>query len=282
MHLPSAPAFNFNYPSYKRLELMLGRIDAIAALTELLIKKLLSDASQSGGIESYLPQLAREYRLNLTHVDTELLPLRSTQLQIVSVHQVFAEFLTAFKREHPLSSSWEARREGETPTEHVWRHVIGKRSVVEEAEIELKLCEYYRSARNRFLHTANPKQPKLENLRDVVKRHPALKRLDGPSAYQQVKFDDIIIFSRSALGVSRTLCENSLPTDSQIIGMVEALDGKPAPAGMAAVRLKDYRKFKNNFPRLYQALENLLHALYGVERAKSERIAKELASRLLA
>ena len=273
---------SFRYPSARRLELMLGRIDAIAAFSELSIRKFLSAAACAGGPGQYLRSLSTEYHINVTHVDPNLLPLRITQLQIVSIHQVFEDFLDAFKGEHPLSFSWSARKQEETKLDHLWANVVGSGAVTSETQGELVLVEYYRFARNRFLHGSTKKQPKLTDLHEIVRQHPALRKCSGPNGYDGLNFEDVVIFARSVLGVAQALCRNSIPTEAQVVAMVRALDGKDAAPGLPAVRLKEYRKFRHNAKRLHGKLSTLLHSLYGIQPGSSPAVIAELASGLLA
>jgi hypothetical protein len=260
---------------------MLGRIDAIAAFSEISVRELRANVTDSD-LSKHLRALAARHRINITHVDLELLPLRSTQLQVVSVHQVFMKFLVTFKQEHPLGSSWEPRVAQEPMVKYVWKHTVGTNSVGTEEKIELELAEYYRYARNRFVHDTLMKQPKLEKLKAAVKTHTALRKLDGPNPYRSLRFDDIVIFARSVLGVASTLCRNSMPTETEVISMVRRLDGLPMPAGMPSVKLRNYRKFKNNQLRLHQKLATLLRSLYGIDSSVSGNIVQSLASGLLA
>ena len=70
--------------------------------------------------------------------------------------------------------------------QYVWRYVYGSKNAgTEQEKAEVTLVEYYRFARNRFVHAVPDKQPKLERLKGLVKRHPALKKLDGPNAYRE-------------------------------------------------------------------------------------------------
>jgi len=279
--MAAARVAKFTYPSYRNLETMLGRIDAIAAFSELSVRELIAKATDLEPSE-YLRSLATRHHINLTHVDLRLLSLRTTQLHLVSVHQVFMEFLVRFKREHPSGSSWEPRESDEPMVQYVWRQVLGSKTAGgEEEKSEVALVEYYRFARNRFVHADEHKQPGLDKLKAMVKRHDALKKLDGPNAYRDLKFDDIIIFARSCLGVGNTICQNSMPTEQQVVSMIRDLDGK-TEIGTPGFRLKGYRKFKNNSKRLRQALENLVHSLYGLEAAQSTKIVEQLACGLLA
>lgn len=279
--MAAACVATFRYPSYRNLEIMLGRIDAIAAFSELSVRELITKATNLEPSE-YLRSLATRHHINLTHVDLRLLSLRTTQLHLVSVHQVFMEFLSRFKREHPSGTSWEPRQSEEPMVHYIWRHVYGSTNAGTEEEIsEIALVEYYRFARNRFVHADEHKQPRLDKLKTMVKRHDALKKLDGPNAYRELKFDDIIIFARSCLGVGNTMCQKSMPTEQQVVSMIQGLDGK-TETGMPCFRLKDYRKFKGNSERLRQALGNLVRSLYGLEEVQSTGIVERLACGLLA
>jgi hypothetical protein len=279
--MQAAVVSRFTYPSYRQLEITIGRIDAVAAFTELSVRELVGNA-KDGNILNQLRLTAARHHLNLTHVDVTLLPLRTTRLHIVSVHQVFMEFLRDFRREHPDGQSWEPKRIEDPMVQHVWRNTVGSKNMQSEQTSELRLVEYYRFARNRFVHATTEKQPKIEGLRELVGAHPALQKLDGPNTYKELKFDDVIIFARSCLGVANTICKNSLPTETQVVSMVRSLDGIPAEPGIPAVRLKEYRKLKHNVPRLHQKLGTLLRSLYGLEPDHSKRIINDLACGLLA
>jgi hypothetical protein len=191
--------------------------------------------------------------------------------------QHFESFLTELKREHPTHATWPAKSEEEPLLNYVLRNVTGQDSGWDaDTEIELDLLNYYRLARNRFLHASDDKPTKAKDLKKRSKAHPTLAKLNAPNIYTELSFDDCVACARCALLIAMKMCEYGRPSDEQIAEMLFQLEKG------GQLNLKGLRKVLDAEERRRKKAQKLLSSTYGMTASDSEGVVDYIMERLLA
>jgi hypothetical protein len=260
----------FVYPSERRLKQLVGRVSAIAGFTELSVRRFLHESKEPSDPITHLKALSKSYGVSVLHLDFGLLKIRTNQLHIVSIDQVFEDFLRAFSKEHPAHDSWHARIDKETLLEYVLSEVTSLADFSETERLEYDLVEHYHEIRNRFAHSSKKKEPDVAKLQRRTKAMATLAKREAPQTYREIAYDDVIVFGWAVLGVVDAICARSCPKPSEIAQMVLALSAQPD----SEVKLKDFRSREPK--RRRQKLETLLSHLYSLEGELADAVIREL------
>jgi hypothetical protein len=211
----------FKYQSYLRFHKTVGQVDAVVTFTELAVRELRRGWQDAGSTQAYLESLSKELGVFVTHVDLNLLTKRTNQLHIVSLVQHFEAFLHEIGDEHPAKRTWPKRRSEEPLLEYTWKHITKEAAVPRAIKTEWDLMEYYRDARNWFLHSVDKKDPKARDLKERVAQHPRLSKIKGgPNSYSDLRFEDFVLAARASETIGKSLSALGRPTDRQITDMV--------------------------------------------------------------
>ena len=132
-----------------------------------------------------------------------------------------------------------------------------------------ELAEYYRLVRNHFIHAHGDDKSKVErqhhSLGDYVDELRGQYNVKtAPSLYDDLQFEDVILFTRLVKEIASSLCLAALPTDEQVADKI------------------NFNKVKAMIgsPRLKQALKMQLSTQFGLDSVDSDRIASILEIRL--
>src|SRR5580704_617163 len=195
----------FKYQSYLRFHKTVGQVDAVVTFSELAVRELRRGWQKAGSTRAYLEGLSKELGVFVTHVDPDMLTKRTNQLHIVSLVQHFEAFLRDIADEHPAKRTWPTRKSEEPLLEFTWKHITNGTPVPDAIKTEWALMEYYRDARNRFLHSVEKKSPKARDLKDRVARHPRLSKVGGPNSYSDLQFQDFVLATRASVAIGKSL-----------------------------------------------------------------------------
>lgn len=133
--------------------------------------------------------------------------------------------------------------------------------------------EYYREARNWFLHSVDKKDPKARDLKDRVGRHPRLRKINGPNWYSDLRFEDFVLAARASMAIGKSLSALGKPTDRQIADMVIRLI-QDNVISLEGLRKKVGRRFDNK-------IRQLLATLYGMQGDECTGVVACLVGSLL-
>ncbi len=278
------PETSFKFPCYKSLNLNMGKLDAGVNCNELAVRRFFREAHAAPDLISYVQSMSGEYGVRVDHVDLETLRLRVSHLYVLSVYQQAEEFFHRFREEHPQASSWgynqklslfENLLRNMGPSYKEVRAVVG--------ELEIRIFDYYREIRNRFMHAeANEERAdkRLEKvareLREATQERQNYARPSAPNGYQEVSFDDFILFTRTVKRIGRAMCRAGRPTDAGIVRMVERLDEQEN----SQVDLKKhFNRYAGKPGRLRNALAGVLFHQFDLDREESESIIDLMLAR---
>lgn len=271
------PETSFKFPCYKSLNLNMGKLDAGVNCNELAVRRFLTEARAAPDLVSYVQSMSGEYGVRVDHVDLQTLRLRVSHLYVLSVYQQAEEFLRRFRKEHPQAGSW-AHNQELSLLENLLRNIGPSYKEVCDVvgELEIRIFDYYREIRNRFMHAeanegrADGRLEKVaRELWEATQGRQNHARPSAPNGYQEVSFDDFILFTRTVKRIGRAMCRAGRPTDAGIVRMVERLDKKEN----SQVDLKKhFNRYADKPGRLRDALAGVLFHQFDLGREESESI----------
>jgi hypothetical protein len=80
---------------------LVGRANAVAGFAELSVCRFLKESKDPANPVTQLKALSERYGVLVLYLDFDLLKLRTNQLHVVSIDQVFEDFLSTFSKVHP-------------------------------------------------------------------------------------------------------------------------------------------------------------------------------------
>jgi hypothetical protein len=266
----------FRFPCYRTFKHELGEFDAACEVIELARRELDGQAQASGKPSAYIQGLSEKHKVRVNTFDRAELESRTARFYVVSVHQRLEEFLLDLREAHPSFKDWNMTGDDDRLTK-ISRAVSLKRL------LEFDVCQYYRKVRNAAVHSdakvkAAKGDPKLrqrveedaknreeEEAKRGKKRENPRVRLNAPSAYDEINFDDFILFSRCAKILAQELCLAVRPENAELARLAEEDEEVKAlakrfsdkPARIARLKIKYLRtEFSLDPNEARQVLEN--------------------------
>jgi hypothetical protein len=266
----------FIYPCFYDLRDNLGGIDATIETIETAIREFAARYELSSQKDQFLKLAAQNHRIVLNHVDWGKLPNHAAYLYIISVYQQADWFFDALRKQHPNGGSWPGKPEGES----VLSYTLSRFGPDAEKRVSpwLKnLFEYYRLVRNRFTHPNKDDQGWKKQLASVLNRIDTIKgfySVEAPNEYQNISFDDYVLFTRSVKDLALEICDVARPDDDQFAQMLLSLDRKDK------LSVSRFSGFLNNEKKLESVLEKHLKVHYNA--FLSDYLYSEIKKGLLA
>jgi hypothetical protein len=217
------PKVEFIFPCYRILKKGLGEFDSIIECNELAVRKFIKEAQDSDSVNKYVEHESKKYSVRVDIVDINQMSVRTAQLYILSVYQQAEVFLRTFQREHPGSSLWKARKDGESRLHWILDCLNNNSFITNCNEIgrhRFELFEYYRLVRNHFIHdpvNLRDVDAKFNELREFKDQILAEYKLAAPNSYREQSFDDFMLFSRVVKHIAIELCRIGKPQDQEIL-----------------------------------------------------------------
>ena len=277
---------SFRFKSYRNLKNNLGKFDAIVEYNELAVREFFACANGYENPNKYISLLSERHHIRVNAVDLSAMPRRIAQFYILSVYQQAEEFLENFRREYKefVQKEW-TDEEKDSLLEKILKNIgtifVENRSAIGDLRIEI--FEYYRLVRNQFMHT-EIKGERLNTifgrLRDYSEHIKAEYKVNqAPNKYNEMSFEDFILFSRVTKDIAFELCQLGRPSDEELVHRIQRLDQEEG----SGVNFSKLKKLKNNRTRLENALYNLLKEQYAlVDKSEAEPIVKRLITGPLA
>ncbi len=278
--MTSEQATEFRFLCYLNLKKGLGRIGAIAACTELLVREFITNKTDSTELIEFVTKLGNDHNVKISHVDPMHMSSRVSQLHIVGVFQQFEEFLLNFKDEHPQSAAWSYEEHDDWLTRILKN--IGPRyreTLTRLGETEISICDYYRLVRNRFMHSRidTRKVDKLAvEVKQQVRDRPEYKSFDAPNLYYKITFGDFLLYAMTSRLLAKRICSFAKPTNQEIADMLML----PSVQEYLGVNIMSIRGIKAI--RQKTKLASLLRIAYNLSASESEPVIALLLSGPLA
>lgn len=260
----------FRYKSYYNLKNNLGRFDILIEVNEISLREFITNAVSSENPINYVKSLSEKHSIKVDTVDFEELQLRISQLYILSIFQQFEEFLENYRDEHPGRNEWEYIKD-KTLFDNILINIAGsfQEGIKLLGSLNYELFDYYRLVRNKFLHTEIDTK-KIDNKAQLLfpKTQTNLDycKLNAPSIYNELSFDDFILFSRVCKKIAEKFCDIGKPTESEMIDIIKHIYHKKYKKELITVLAKS-----NNKKRLLNSLKTILRIEHGLTPVEAEK-----------
>jgi hypothetical protein len=270
----------FHFRAYFELKENLGLFDAMVEVNEIALREFIANAEASGAVDQYLSTMSAKHNIKVDAVNISSLKVRVSHFYILSVYQQFEEFLEKFRDEHPNHLNWQYQK-GDTLFDGIIKNLgtSYSKTVGSIGTLGIELFNYYRAVRNRFMHTEITDK-KLDNkvvdLKNTIQGNPIYSRLSAPQKYNEMSFDDFVLFTRVCKAISDKLCTIGRPTDNQILEMVKSL------LEVRGQTFPDQMKTSNDSGRLNNSAITRIRCTYGLTEPESIIIIEQLMKGSLA
>jgi hypothetical protein len=255
---------NFTYPSYSNLLKKIGYIDSVIELNEVAVREFSLQAQNSGDFGKFLElkSNAHNIKVNFPQMPKQFNSIIARSY-IAQVSQCLEEFLMEFQGEHKKVKkvSWSSK-EGESKLETAFNNVDSK--FKRDKDMDFRICDYYRLVRNSSLHSKDDKQYKKLNkeyktISSIAGINDKYSGLSAPNSFDNINFDDFILYSRATKKLALKLCDFGKPQLEEIVDLVNI--GK-------------YEKFSNKIKRKNKAITMELRSSYGMKVEEAEKVIK--------
>lgn len=266
---------SFRYRAYRSLKSGLGEADSTVESIEVAVRKLEREAIESEDANSYIRKVSKQSGVRVDHFDVESLRLRAAHLYILSVYQHAEQFLETFWREIPGSEEWPQRNKKVDLGTWIFDNVVAPTDSGDKGEgLLLKsLFDYYRLVRHRFMHSrfdSEELEVKYQETKKLWTDSGKWSMLSAPNRYEEMTFDDFILFSRVTKEFAFWLNIAARPSDADIAGMV--LHDYLAEAGEKG--LKQISRLRNNQPKLRAAVYKMVNRNYSLSLEEAELVVE--------
>jgi hypothetical protein len=239
---------------------------------EVAVRSFIHNANSSGSFNAFLAQQAQMVGIRVDAVDLVGFRSRISQSYLVSVYQSMDVFLDEFRKEHIelYGNSWDTgESSGDLLTKTLQQ--IGKMSDVKRAigDHNLEIFGYYRKVRNRYAHSGksdanlekdfNALQPCLVS---IASDFPGLQ---APNSFDNLNFDDFILFTRVTKVIVERLVLFCKPSDDDIIQFYE--------------RNRMIDQLKGNLNRKHNSLVADMENRFGIQGSHAEKLLNSITFR---
>lgn len=214
-------AFRLNCVSelYKNL----GRFDAIVEFTEISIRDFIYQADQSGDFDNYLQAKSTQHNIRVNTIDKSVYRARISHSYILSVYQTAELFIHQFREEHIdlYNKIWVL----DDTKDNILIKTIRKISAINPATISigahrLAIFNYYRVVRNKYSHDRISETRVDQEFQNVNQFTTQIQTdysgLVAPNDFDNISFDDFILFSRTIKDISYKLNDLVSPKNEEI------------------------------------------------------------------
>lgn len=247
---------------------VLGKYCAINQFVELSKRCFVVEHQKEIQKRDTFVELATEYAVTLTNYDADSMVSEIYRSYIVNVHLCFETFLKDVCQQIKIygKNEYEPRIQGESYLSCVVRNICGN-NLSDDMKSLYELCEYYRLIRNTSVHdlceidSHEKEYHKLKkyNFKTEVK----FSKLVAPNKYEDISFDDFVMFSRSCVELATYIFEKITYDYTKIV-----LD-------IPDKQVSKWRKFSKK--RQEKALCSYIKTLYKVDKEFEEQIPNLLS-----
>lgn len=247
---------------------VLGKYCAINQFVELSKRCFVVDHQNELQKRETFVELATAYAVTLTNYDADSMVSEICRSYIVNVHLCFETFLRDVCRQMNKygKNEYKRRIQEESYLSCVVRNICGS-NLADDMKPLYELCEYYRLIRNTSVHdlcdvdSHEREYGKLQKYN--FKTETKFSKLVAPNKYEEISFDDFIMFSRSCVELATYIFEK-ISYDYEKI--VLDIPGK---------QVSKWRKYSKE--RQEQAIYSYMKTLYKVDEDFVEQISNLLS-----
>lgn len=247
---------------------VLGKYCAINQFVELSKRCFVVEHQNEIQKRETFVELATEYAVTLTNYDADSMVSEICRSYIVNVHLCFETFLKDVCRQMNKygKNEYKPRIQEESYLSCAVRNICGS-NLADDMKPLYELCEYYRLIRNTSVHdlcdvdSHEKEYGKLQKYN--FKTETKFSKLVAPNKYEEISFDDFVMFSRSCVELATYIFEKISYDYAKI---VLDIPGK---------QVSKWRKYSKK--RQEQAIYSYIKTLYKVDEDFVEQIPNLLS-----
>jgi hypothetical protein len=256
-------AFRLNCVSelYKNL----GRFDAIVEFTEISIRDFIRQANQTGDFDSFLQTKSNQHNIRVNTIDQAVYRARISHSYILSVYQTAELFIHQFRDEHIdlYNNTWTL----DDTKDNLLIKTIRKISAVNPATTHigahrLSIFNYYRIVRNKYSHDRISETRVDQEFQNINQFRTQIQAdytgLTAPNDFDNISFDDFILFSRAIKDIAYGLNYLVTPTNEQLRDYY--------------IRKELFKELNENPSRKANALKGHMLSNFGIENDQANII----------
>lgn len=235
---------------------ILGQYCAINQFVELSKRCFVSEhATQLSAREAFV-ELAIQNHITLTSYNLDDMVSTISRSYIVNVQLCFETFLKNVCREVKEFSikEYHEKLQDESWLKCASLNILGS-NIPKEKQGLFDLCEYYRLVRNTAVHDlcdVKSRKKEYENLKKYnFKKNAKFTKLLAPNEYENISFDDFVMFSRSCIELATFLFNEIAYDYSKIVKAIPSC------------QLHTFRRYSDT--RLEQAVFSYINTWYKVD-----------------
>lgn len=255
---------SFRLPSVKQLKTNLGKYDAIVEFTEIAVRDFISQSSIHH-FDEFIERKSTEHNIKLNTVDQSIYRSRISQGYILSVYQTAEHFIHEFLSEY--NDLFEKDKKLDDSSDDLLIKLLRQISPMNRitpiiGEHRLSVFNYYRIVRNKYSHERIDNK-RLDN--ELIKVNSFSNQIKtdypnllAPNHFNDINFDDFILFSRVIKDVSDKLNDFVKPNDHDLKNYY--------------LRLNLYPNLDENIRRKRNALAGHMLSKFGISNDRSSNI----------
>ena len=264
---------SFKLECVLQLKRELGKLDTVVQLTEISVRKLMNEANKSGDIKKYINEQAEIFKIQTDAVEPTLLINRLSLQYIASVQQYAEYFYYEFRKEY--QDVFNTNLVIGDSNESILTKLIMKipnvqlSKMSEHSNIYFLILEYYRKIRNKYSHQFKITDDTIENAYQEIKKHEVkiqeiFKINDAPNKYQELNFNDFMIFTKALKYFSQDLCREINPNEDVFIDYMKRIQFK--------------KRLKQNDKRYKESIRTFLASRFSITDFNIDKIHTALVA----
>lgn len=250
---------------YTTLKTELGASDAINEYVEVLLRKCEAESFDENTFQQY----AVAYGIRVNDISSKEALLSIRRHYIVCVSQHFEFFLKSFQNHlKKYATTYRAKVDGESLLECVCSTILDLSNTASDSYLLYLLCDYYRLVRNHCAHIGDTAKISLvitELKTRTIDIRRLFPKLNAPSCFEEISFDDFILYSRAVKKLAALLVEKAEYNVDNIL---------------ADVDFKAFMKHKNDPIRLHSALLNGITCRFPMSNTQIELVVAKIEKML--
>lgn len=242
---------------------ILGKYCAINQFIELSNRCFTAEHNKEMKKRDTFIDLATKYDVTLTNYDANSIVSEICRSYIVNVHLCLETFLKAICHQikNYGKNEYSPRNQDESYLSCVMRNICGNK-MPDDIKAIYELCEYYRLIRNTSVHDLyeiNLHKREYRKIQDYnYKKEARFAQLVAPNRYENISFDDFVMFSRSCVELSTYIFEKM------------SYDYKKIVLDIPSRQINKWKKY--SLERQKGALYSYIKTLYKVDGELIEQI----------
>ena len=217
----------FQTAAFRHFKVFVGELTAYAAGSYVSVSEVAKTLENLHGEDGWR-SISEAHSIHIQGLKSEALKKSVTRMGIICAYSGFDAFLFALKKQNKLLNgiSWD-KHKGDTIRDTCLRNLASPNTgnTINRIKAEIICMEYYRKARNHFVHPEQSIDDKAfeyykNNREELDEVRSKYKMQTSPNSINDLSYHDVKLIARVALTVSKTLDNLLDPGDQRLSELV--------------------------------------------------------------